>query len=80
MLAHTFLSMEEMCLKSLGARIREHRKRQNLSQEKLALMIGSSMGKAYISRIELGKSNVSIGVLCRIADALDVQVRDLIDF
>lgn len=43
-------------------------------------MIGSSMGKAYISRIELGKSNVSIGVLCRIADALDVQVRDLIDF
>lgn len=72
--------MEEAHLKSLGANIREQRKKQNLSQDKLALMIGSSMGKAYISRIELGKSNVSVGVLCRIANALDVQVRDLIDF
>ena len=43
-------------------------------------MIGSSEGKAYISRIELGKSNISISVLYRIATALGVKVRDLIDF
>ena len=43
-------------------------------------MIGSTEGKAYISRIELGKANVSISVLHRIATALDVKVRDLIDF
>lgn len=51
-----------------------------MTQDKLALMIGSSKGKAYISRIELGKSNISISVLHRIAMALDVKVRDLIDF
>ena len=61
-------------------RIRECRLEQGLSQDRLALMIGSSEGKAYISRIELGKSNVSINVLCCIACALDVKVRDLIDF
>ncbi len=80
MVAHTVLHMDEKCLKSLGSKIREQRKMQKLSQDKLALMIGSSMGKAYVSRIEQGKCNVSVGVLCRIASALDVKVRDLIDF
>ncbi len=43
-------------------------------------MIGSSAGKAYISRIERGERNVSILVLRRIATALDAQVSDLIRF
>lgn len=72
--------MEEDYLQKLGMRIRKFRLEQNLSQTKLASMIGSTEGKAYISRIELGKANVSISVLHRIATALDVKVRDLIDF
>lgn len=72
--------MEEDYLQKLGMRIRKFRLEQNLSQTKLASMIGSTGGKAYISRIELGKANVSISVLHRIATALDVKVRDLIDF
>lgn len=72
--------MEEDYLQKLGMRIRKFRLEQKLSQTKLASMIGSTEGKAYISRIELGKANVSISVLHRIATALDVKVRDLIDF
>ena len=72
--------MEEDYLQKLGMRIRKFRLEQKLSQTKLASMIGSTEGKAYISRIELGKANVSISVLHRIAPALDVKVRDLIDF
>lgn len=75
------ITMEDDPLKILGQRIRELRVRQGLSQDKLALMIGSSSkGGAYISRMELGKCNPSIKVLSRIAKALDVKVRDLIDF
>ena len=72
--------MEEDYLQKLGMRIRKFRLEQKLSQTKLASMIGSTEGKAYISRIELGKANVSISVLHRIATALDVKVRDLIGF
>ena len=42
-----------------------------MAQDKLALMIGSSKGKAYISRIELDKLHITIS---------DVEVRDLISF
>lgn len=72
--------MEEDYLQKLGMRIRKFRLEQKLSQTKLASMIGSTEGKAYISRIELGKANISISVLHRIATALDVKVRDLVDF
>ncbi len=72
--------MEHECLQRLGVRIRELRVKQGLSQDELAIMIGSSSGKAYISRIERGKKNVSVLVLKRIALALGVEVRDLIDF
>lgn len=61
-------------------RIRRFRLEQEMAQDKLALMIGSSKGKAYISRIELGKIHISISAIHRIAMALDVEVRDLIGF
>ena len=72
--------MEEDYLQKLGKKIRQLRLEQKLSQAKLASMIGSTEGKAYISRIELGKANISMSVLYRIALALDVKARDLIDF
>ncbi|MDN4468808.1 MULTISPECIES: helix-turn-helix domain-containing protein [Gordonibacter] len=61
-------------------RIRRFRLEQEMAQDKLALMIGSSKGKAYISRIELDKLHISISAIHRIAMALDVEVRDLISF
>lgn len=67
-------------LATMGLRIRMYRRRKNWTQDDLAWQINSSEGKAYISRIEHGKANISVIVLCRIADALEVSVRDLVDF
>ena len=62
----------QTCLKSLGCEIRAHRERQGLSQEKLAMMINS--GQSYIYRVESGR--IKLGI----ANALDVDVADLIKF
>ena len=58
--------------------IRKRREEQSLSQEKLALMIGSS--KSHIWRIETGRVGVGIDDLSRIAEALGTRVRDLVSF
>ncbi|WP_349665464.1 helix-turn-helix domain-containing protein [Adlercreutzia aquisgranensis] len=64
--------------KALGSAIRARRESQGLSQDRLALMVGSS--KSHIWRIETGRVGVGIDDLSRIADALDVKVRSLIGF
>lgn len=61
----------------LGDAIRIARMEQRVSQEELGLAIGTS--QSYIARLELGQLNLSIAVLIRIADALDREVRDLLD-
>lgn len=62
----------------LGDAIRKQRSEKNLSQEKLAIMAGTS--KAHIWRIEKGYIGVSIDKLIEIADALGVPTRELIKF
>lgn len=64
--------------KRMGARIKTLREQQGLSQRKLALMIGSN--QTHIWQIENGTVNVGLDLLCRLADTLEVNVRDLIDF
>lgn len=63
---------------ALGGAIRERRVEQGLSQQRLALMVGSS--KSHIWRIETGRVGVGIDDLARIADALDTRVSKLISF
>ena len=63
---------------SLGARIVEARKARGVSQRQLALMRGTS--RSYLWKIEIGTADVGIDLLIRIARALDLNVRDLIDF
>lgn len=65
--------------KILGSSIRRLRDEQSLTQEQLASMIGNG-SKQYISAIENGSKNVTIDVLCRIAEAFGIKVKDLIDF
>ena len=64
--------------RSLGYRIRQLREDREISQRQLALMTGAS--RSYLWKLESGKADVGIDVLCRIARALDVKVRDFIDF
>lgn len=64
--------------RSLGARVRTVRERRGVSQRQLALMSGTS--RSYLWKLETGQADVGIDVLCRIARALDVPVRELIEF
>ena len=64
----------------LGAAIRRAREDANLTQRELAGMIGQPSSNSYEYRLENGKVRVSLEQLMRIADALEVGVRDLIDF
>ena len=64
--------------KRVGVRVKALREQQGLSQRKLALMIGSN--QTHIWQIENGNVNVGLDLLCRLAEALEVNVRDLIDF
>lgn len=65
--------------KMLGARIRELRKAAGQTQEDLCEKIGLESPK-YISRIEVGGCYPSLDVLERIADALNVDMKELFDF
>lgn len=62
----------------LGATIRRLRESQGLSQRKLALMAGTN--QTHLWQIETGQINVGINLLHRIAEALGVKTRDLIEF
>ena len=52
----------------IGARIREIRKAQGVSQETLAGLAGT--GQRYISELERGKSTARIGEMLKVLDAL----------
>ena len=62
----------------LGARIKELRKRAGLSQDQLAEKVG--IESKYLSRIEVGKRHPSLDALERIADSLQVEMKELFDY
>ena len=64
-----------MITKKLGNRIRELRTQIGLSQEKFAQKIG--MDRTYFASVELGKRNISIINLEKIADGLEVTLAEL---
>ena len=63
---------------SLGSNIRAERMRRGISQRQLALMTGTS--RSYLWKLETGRADVGLDVLLRVARALDVPVRELVDF
>ena len=64
--------------RSLGSNIRHVREQRGFSQRQLALMTGTS--RSYLWKLEGGRADVGIDVLCKIARALDVPVGSFIDF
>ncbi len=62
----------------LGARIRELRKARNLSQEQLAELI--DVEPRHVSRLEVGSSYPRIDRLEKIAEALNVQLKEFFEF
>lgn len=61
-----------------GLRVRELRKRLDLSQEELAEK--TKISPKYMSRIEMGHQFPSTDILAKLADVLDVEIRDFFEF
>jgi len=59
-----------------GRRLRELRKERGLSQEELAFRAG--LHRTYVSSAERGERNVALINIERLANALGVDIRDLI--
>jgi XRE family aerobic/anaerobic benzoate catabolism transcriptional regulator len=63
-------------LSSVGERVRNARARMGLSRRVLAEKSGVS--QRYLAQLESGQGNISIGLLLRIADALDFRIEWLV--
>jgi len=61
----------------LGERIRSYRKQAGFTQEKLAEQ--ADLHHNFIGEVERGNMEISLTSLVKIAKALNVKVRDLID-
>ena len=60
----------------IGQRIRKYRKANQLSQEELAEKVGISI--THMSHIETGNTKLSLPVLVKLADELNVRTDDLL--
>lgn len=64
--------------KLFGLRVKEIRTKRNLSQEKLSEK--ADLNTKYMSRIETGAQFPSFTVMRKLADVLEVEVRDFFEF
>ena len=62
---------------TFGNNLRALRLESGLTQTAFAQMI--SVDRSYISQIECGKENVSVDVLVKLADGLDVPITQLFE-
>lgn len=62
----------------MGGRIKSVRKARGFSQERLAEKSGIS--PKYLSRLEVGQQSPSFESLARLAEALDVEMWELLNF
>ena len=63
--------------KRVGLNIRRIREERGLSQEKLAAL--ADVHRTYIGQIERGEKNIGVVNLEKIANALEVDIRILVD-
>ncbi|REG94310.1 helix-turn-helix domain-containing protein [Algoriphagus antarcticus] len=63
--------------KEFGKRLNQLRKDRKMSQEKLAEL--SELNRPYISAIEQGKRNVSLEVISKLAQALDIEIKQFFE-
>ena len=60
----------------IGVRVKERRRKKNLTQEMLAYQLGVTVG--YVSQIERGTSHANLKMLAQVANILECDVTDLI--
>jgi transcriptional regulator with XRE-family HTH domain len=69
---------EENFIINLGIHLRQLREKKNLSQQDLANDCG--IPKSQIARIERAKVNTTVRTLIKIANALQIEPKELLDF
>lgn len=69
-------SKQHTYLKKVGLNIRQARKEKGMSQESLAL--AADLDRSYVGGVERGERNIAIVNLKKIADALKIQVSELL--
>ncbi len=69
---------EESFIANLGIHIRQLRERKNMSQQDLAN--DCNIPKNQIGRIERAEVNTTVRTLVKIANALEIHPKDLLDF
>jgi transcriptional regulator with XRE-family HTH domain len=69
-------SKRDLYLKKVGQTIREARKSKGISQESLSL--ASGLDRSYVGGVERGERNISILNLKKIADALSLNMSELL--
>ncbi|PIV09339.1 transcriptional regulator [Candidatus Roizmanbacteria bacterium CG02_land_8_20_14_3_00_36_15] len=60
----------------LGERLISEREKKSLSQEQLGLI--AEIDRTYIARIENGRANPTIKILCKIAKSLKIKLSKLL--
>lgn len=68
----------ETFIANLGIHIRQLREKKNMSQQDLAN--DSDIPKSQVARIERAKVNTTVKTLVKIANALEIEPKDLLDF
>jgi transcriptional regulator with XRE-family HTH domain len=68
----------EMAKQRFGERVREIRRAQSMSQDDLAA--GSELDRTYIGGVERGERNISLINILKIAKALGIHHKELMDF
>jgi len=61
----------------IGARIVQLRKEKKLTQQKFAY--AADMERTFLTHIEKGRKNISVGTLERLLNALEVSLREFFD-
>ncbi len=69
---------EETFIINLGIHIRQLRERKNLSQQDLAN--DCNVPKSQVARIERAKINTTVRTLIKIANALEIEPKELLNF
>lgn len=80
--AYRFLRHNKICScmdlkEKIGKRITELRKQKKLSQQKFANE--ADIERTFLTHIEKGRKNISVGTLQRILEGLEIPIRDFFD-
>lgn len=70
--------MKKKILQQFGKRVREERLKRGLSQEDLASL--ARVHRTYIGMIERAEKNITLENIEKVASALNIPIKDLLDF